>query len=212
MKTKIIAFALALSFLPAMMFGQEVSNLSPKHSPLRHNIGIEAGGPSSLYSTVMVLTEAMFVLPAYVISNRDLDIDLRGCYGISYHYQVNSWLQVGVKSYVELLQNSVYDTSRVNLQERTTFALVNIMPSVRFTYLNRPMVRLYSGIDLGMGIFASTPDKNSDGESAADKSSPCYFSFNITPIGVSVGKKFYGLFETNIGSSTFFKVGLGCRF
>lgn len=213
MKTKIASFVLALFLLPSLVLGQEVSNLSPENSPLRHNIGIEAGGPSSFYSTVVLLTEAILVVPFYAIADKSMDINLKGEYGLSYYYQVNPWLQVGAKSYVEIMQNNIYtDSEKQNLEKKMTMALVNIMPSVKFTYLNRPMVRLYSGIDVGLGILANGLSPDEQEEATSEKSNSCFFSFNITPIGVSVGKKFYGLFETNIGSDAFLKVGIGCRF
>ena len=81
------------------------------------------------------------------------------------------------------------------------------MPSVRFTYLNRPWVRLYSSVDVGVGFFLSSTG-GSDGESG----NKALFAFNITPIGVSVGKKFYGLFELNAGYDAIVKVGIGARF
>ena len=81
------------------------------------------------------------------------------------------------------------------------------MPSVRFTYLNRPWVRLYSSVDVGVGFFLSSTG-GSDGESR----NKALFAFNVTPIGVSVGKKFYGLFELNAGYDAIVKVGIGARF
>jgi hypothetical protein len=82
------------------------------------------------------------------------------------------------------------------------------MPSVRFTYLNRPWVRLYSGVDVGVGYFID----NKDNVSESTRSGNFFFAFNVTPIGVNVGKKFYGMFETNFGFDSVFKVGLGARF
>ncbi|MCL2073826.1 MAG: hypothetical protein FWH18_07895 [Marinilabiliaceae bacterium] len=54
----------------------------------------------------------------------------------------------------------------------------SIAPSMRFSYLNKPKVTLYSGLSLGIGILTG--------------SAWGYFPFfQITPIGFSYGKRFF---------------------
>ena len=88
------------------------------------------------------------------------------------------------------------------------------MPSVRFNYLNRPWVRLYSGLDLGVGyLFSGSSSRSKDGEEeSGSKNNNFIFAFNVTAFGVNVGKKFYGLFELNAGYDAIVKVGIGARF
>ena len=88
------------------------------------------------------------------------------------------------------------------------------MPSVHFTYLNRPWVRLYSGLDVGCAYFwsGSTSDNAKEDGNDGKKDNNFAFAFNVTAFGVNVGKKFYGLFELNAGYDAIVKVGIGARF
>ncbi len=216
MKTKkwIVIFAMCL--LPALTFGQSANPFPPQHSQLRNDIGISAG-PISGYGAAISLVSAIFVLPISAIAGKGMDIKLSGCYGLHYYYQVKPWLQVGAKVTAESMAFVNYkDSAKTKIDTRNDIVFLNITPSVKFTYLNRPWVRLYSGIDAGLGISISGNKNSSSSETEDDSSTkssgnPCYFAFNITPIGISVGKGFFGMVETNIGSDAFIKVGIGAR-
>ena len=108
------------------------------------------------------------------------------------------------------------DTFRTTVTAVDHEVLLSLMPSVRFNYLNRPWVRLYSGVDLGVGYLLSGSSSTSgskDGEEESDKRNNNFmFAFNVTAFGVNVGKKFYGLFELNMGYDAIVKVGIGARF
>lgn len=135
-----------------------------------------------------------------------------GNYGLHYYYQVKHWCQVGVKVNSEISKRTIFEENRpylVSKQDMLTH--LSLMPSVRFSYLNRPWVRLYSGVDLGCGYFLCTPTKlDPNPENTISKR--LYFAYDVTPIGVEVGRKFYGLVETNIGYDSFVKAGIGFRF
>lgn len=183
-----------------------------EHSDLHHEIGVTAGPVSGLGSLVYG-TVGFFEALGSSISKRAVKMDLRGHYGLHYYYQVKWWCQVGVKATFENARTTRYtDTTQLVVSEKSDLSICSLMPSVRFTYLNRPWVRLYSGIDLGIGFVLNqkrtyTADAQSDPGSAQ-----AIFAFNITPIGVNVGKRFFGMFETNIGLDSFVKVGIGARF
>ena len=215
MKTKKWIVILAMCLLPALTFGQSANPFPPQHSQLRHEIGVSAG-PISGYSVMVELVSAIFVLPISAIGGNYMDIKNYGGYGLHYYYQVKPWLQVGVKTTAEAFSYVSYTDSTLRvIDNRSDIVLLNITPSIKFTYLNRPWVRLYSGIDVGLGIAPSggNSKSSSDSEDGSSKSSSVGFypAFNITPIGVNVGKGFFGFVETNIGSDTFIKAGIGAR-
>ena len=216
MKTKKMIVILAICLLPAFMFGQSNYPFPQQNSQLRNDIGISAG-PISGYGAAISLVSAIFVLPISAIAGKGMDIKLSGCYGLHYYYQVLPWLQVGGKVTAESMAFVSYkDSAKTQIDTRNDIVFLNITPSIKFTYLNRPWVRLYSGLDAGLGISISG-NKNSsssdteDGSSKKNSGNPCYLALNITPIGISVGKKFFGMLETNIGSDAFIKVGIGAR-
>lgn len=178
------------------------------HSDLRNEIGVDAG-PISMAGGLIFGTVGFFNALGSGLSHKAMDSHLYGEYGIHYYYQVTHWCQVGFKTTVEGAQVTRYtDSLRTSVESISRDLLFSVMPSVRFTYLNRPWVRLYSGVDLGVGYFLSTRQ-----DMAKEKDSNNFlFAFNITPLGVNVGKQFYGLFELNAGFDSIVKVGIGARF
>ena len=184
------------------------------HSELRHEIGVDAG----LASIVGVLgygTIGFFSALGSAFSHHPIDMQMYGIYGVHYYYQVKPWCQIGVKMTVELAKTTCFaDTMRAAVTAVDHYALVSLMPSVRFTYLNRPWVRLYSGVDVGCAyLWTGTTTyngKSDSGEKGTDNN--FLFAFNATIFGVNVGKKFYGLFELNAGYDAMVKIGIGARF
>ena len=174
------------------------------HSDLYNEIGVNAG-PFSFAGAFGIGTIGFFSALGSAFSHQPVEMDLYGHYGIHYYYQVKPWCQVGIKTTVEGAKNTRFsDTLHTSVSSIDRYLLVSVMPSVRFTYLNRPWVRLYSGVDLGLGIF---------GTEGKDSSSDDFlFAFNVTAFGVNVGKKFFGQFELNAGFDSFVKVGIGARF
>lgn len=177
------------------------------HSDLFNEIGVDAG-PVSLAGAFVFGTIDFWSGLGSSLSHKATDARLYGLYGLHYYYQVAPWCQVGVKTTLESHRLTYYtDTLRTSIERIDRDFLLSVMPSVRFTYLNRPWVRLYSGVDLGVGFFLSSRN----GSSKGDDGNNVLVAFNITPIGVNVGKKFYGLFELNAGFDSIFKFGIGAR-
>ena len=194
-------------------FAQNLSAQKP-HSDLHNEIGVDAG-PASIAGVLGYGTIGFFSALGSAFSHQPIDMQMYGHYGIHYYYQVKPWCQVGIKTTVELARTTHYtDTLRTKVSSVDHYALASVMPSVRFTYLNRPWVRLYSGVDVGFAyLWTGTTTyngKSDSGEKGADNN--FLFAFNATIFGVNVGKKFYGLFELNAGFDAMIKVGIGARF
>lgn len=179
------------------------------HSDLRNEIGFNAG-PFSFAGAFGIGTIGFFTAIGSAFSHQSVDMELYGHYGIHYYYQVKPWCQVGIKTTVEGARTIRYsDTLHTSVTAIDRYLLFSVMPSVRFTYLNRPWVRLYSGVDLGCAVFGSANSANADKDSGSGN---FLFAFNVTAFGVNVGKKFFGQFELNAGFDSFVKVGIGARF
>lgn len=203
---KKICFAVLLLF-----FCNSISAQKP-HSELRHELGINAG-PISFAGSFFYGTIGFFTALGGSIGHQAVDMNLYGHYNLHYYYQVAPWCQVGVKGSTECAKITRFsDTLRTSVTSIDRYAIITLMPSVRFTYLNRPWVRLYSGLDLGCGYLASDSRSGKSSESDDSAGSNFLFAFNVTAFGVNVGKGFYGLFELNAGFDSFVKVGIGARF
>lgn len=78
---------------------------------------------------------------------------------------------------------------------------VSLLPQVRFTYLNRPMVKLYSSVGVFFGWYQNGDDTG------------MHPVLHLVPIGVSVGDKVFGFAETCIGTTVIGGIiGVGFRF
>lgn len=96
------------------------------------------------------------------------------------------------------------DDSRLSVFECHYFTP---MLTARFSWFNRNLVRLYSSVGAGMA-FSRTCSRNT-GEYESDT----HFSLQVTPVGISVGRRFFGFFE--LGAGTIYLggcFGLGYRF
>lgn len=203
---KKICFAVAMVLLCSGVSAQK------PHSDLHHEIGIN-GGPVSLAGSFFYGTIGFFTALGGSLGHQAVDMNLYGQYSVHYYYQAAPWCQVGVMGSAELAKVTRFtDTLRTSIQSIDRYAIVTLMPSVRFTYLNRPWVRLYSGLDLGCGYLASDSRSGKSSDSDDSSGSNFLFAFNVTAFGVNVGKGFYGLFELNAGYDAIVKVGIGARF
>lgn len=203
-RTLIAVCLLSIVFAPQL----QAQSKHP-HNEFKNELGVDAG-PFSFMGSFVNITVGFFDALGSSLSHKTADMKLYGHYGIHYYYQVKPWCQVGFRTTFEGAGYTHYtDSTRTAVSDKYSMGFVTLMPSVRFTYLNRPWVRLYSGADLGVSYLW-----DSRGSSQSEKSSqqPVSVAFNITPIGVSVGKNVYGLFETNFGYASYVVVGIGCRF
>lgn len=205
MKKIIIALFCVITLSSNTLFAQH------QHSDLYNEIGVTAG-PISFMGGFMYGTIGFWNALGSSISHTAVDMDLFGQYGLHYYYQVKPWCQVGIKASFEGGRLTRYtDTMRTTISEKNFMALISVMPSVRFTYLNRPWVRLYSGVDVGCCYFLDKEETHLD-KAEESKNNNFLFAFNVTAIGVNVGKKFFGMFEANFGYDSYLKAGIGVRF
>ncbi len=179
------------------------------HSDLLNEIGVDAG-PVSIFGGFIVGTVDFFNALGSSMSHQTYSSRYFGVYNLHYYRQVKPWCQVGAKFTVEGSRITRYtDSLQTAIHSISDDLLFTFMPSVRFTYLNRPWVRLYSGVDVGLGYLFSNIQGFSKDDSKGNKFLP---AMNITAFGVNVGKGFYGLFELNAGFDSIVKVGIGARF
>lgn len=181
------------------------------HNDDMHDIGIGAG-PCSLFGYFVYGAVGVSGTVLGGIFSQSVNFDFCGNYALHYYAQVKPWCQVGGKITVEGCKLTRYaDSAHTVVTDKSQLWTLAVMPGVHFTYLNRPMVRLYSGLDLGAAFLLSQNVTNVS-DSVGNDIKPVFMAFNITPIGVQVGKTFYGMFEINVGYDAVLKLGVGYRF
>lgn len=73
-----------------------------------------------------------------------------------------------------------------------TSAALYVLPTYRLYYLNKDMVRLYGNVSLGLTSYFNT-------DISGSKYIP-QVAFNISPIGVEVGRRWFGFAELGFGT------------
>ena len=148
---------------------------------------------------------------------------------LDYHYRATKWLWLGLSTGYSFMKEKLYpgnvispDAFYWNCKEHHFL----IMPSLRFSYLNRPHVTLYSGI--AVGVLINRGNRYYGDLSALPEFVPAEWgflpavlpdhtsagsAFQLTAFGVKAGAKhWFGSFEAGIGIKGFVNLGVGYEF
>ncbi len=181
---------------------------APYYKQHPHSLQISAG----LFSGFWVVKQMVEWIPAAAGHSRNWNF--YGNYGLQYYYQFNHYCRLGGKINWELDAYDIYESKAEDAKKKgvTRNNTASLVASVQFTYLNRPRVQLYSGVDLGVAAhFANT--KYEPGFTGEDGKATWLPAFNLSPLGVAFGSwPVYGYVETNIGYDAILKAGLGVHF
>ena len=128
---------------------------------------------------------------------------------LNYHYRLTKWFWAGLMvNYAYAKQLSDY-TYWDQIVENRHF--ITIMPELRFSYLNRPHVTLYSALAAGI---TTAPGYNMHPRvEETDNNTKTFSSFQITALGIRAGRDhLFGTFEAGIGIKGFASLGIGYAF
>ena len=124
-----------------------------------------------------------------------------------FNIQFKKWFALGLQANFDGLWATAFSSETGERMGNCGGIVFSFLPYARFTYLNRPVVKLYSAVGLGVGVGYRKYDFS------GFDSTIVYPSFQMTPIGIMVGKRLYGLFELGIGTVYFgCRAGIGYRF
>ena len=119
-----------------------------------------------------------------------------GNYTFSYTYQDRRWLQYGGTVAFGASTRSLKSVYTGEVIENLNYYMLSAMPTVRFNYLYREKVQLYSTVSVALVT-------DFDG---------IYLWGDVTLFGCSFGRKFYGFTEVGMGMSGWLRAGVGYRF
>ena len=155
------------------------------------DMGDPFGDPGSWF-TPDVYTRTAAILPSFAVN---------------YRYAIKYWLHLGVEVYYGGKYSRQHDRITDAFVGTTDITQLSILPSIRFQYLDRPVVGLYSGVSVGV-LFAIESDYL-DPKLRFDAVLP---AFQLTALGVRVGNRVYGTAEIGVGHKGFFNIGVGSSF
>lgn len=125
---------------------------------------------------------------------------------LSYHYRVAKWCWIGGSfGHTHLWSNTM---SGINDEH------FNLLADLRFSYLNKKHVTLYSGLGLGIGFMVGHPYKQIDLVTYEEHVPHYHYStFQLTAIGMRAGSKhWFGTAELGFGARGFATLGTGYAF
>ena len=152
-----------------------------------------------------------------------------------YHFRASKWFWLGFTTACSYYKGTVEYTEgfvpAVDLPNVPVYSWQEkehqfiIMPEVRFSYLNRPHLTLYSGLAMGLLInrgnyYRGTVDEDiwfnlvPEASFSPQKNHTTVFSaFQLTAFGLKAGAKhWFGSFETGFGIKGFANLGVGYEF
>ena len=138
----------------------------------------------------------------------DKNLDYNNPFWFTVGFEAGSWIKEwlyvgGVAVYsggIRTIRELPFNT-RVGTFNFNSYTL---MPEVRFAWVRQGIVQLYSGLGLGLS-FAHYHD---NGNIAWTTS----IAYDLTFVGISVGRKFFGYCDLGLGSRGIVSAGIGYRF
>ena len=184
----------------------KITKIIPKVTEKQHDIRLGIGSVS-LFSMLMLdadffgVVDVDYVEPSFRYQMKESNYYkgaeyFTGVLSLSYTYQLRRWCQLGgTVNFAAVTRPYYYNITNKKAYDRNSY-FASIMPTVRFTYLNREKVQLYSAVSLGVavGIYEVVP---------------CY---DFTLFGCSFGKSLFGFAEIGNGFGGWGRVGIGYRF
>lgn len=119
---------------------------------------------------------------------------------IEYNHYIKDWFVLGAKGNFSGIYKYKYDTTNNKRIGVTGNYLMGAMVNMRFEYLRKQRVQLYSSIALGCGVRLT------------EKYIYILPMVDWTYLGVSFGREIFGFAEIGGGMPGFARVGIGGRF
>lgn len=189
-----LAVLMALSAIGPAAFSQE----SPKE--LRKNeISVGVGGPSfwAILDGIECGPRSSDGVIEPLYGKKYGDKHYTPSYSVSYNYYTKKWLSFNTRLSYSGSYRYVYTGTDSHVDYLEVTPCVTLMEMVRFHYMNKEKVRLYSSIGAGVSL-------------AVDSLLP---SLQFTFFGVSFGKKVFGFVEMGMGTEYIsYLGGIGYRF
>lgn len=126
---------------------------------------------------------------------------------LDYGYWVKEWLSIGASATWIAGRCGYYDSATRKRFMTIGKDYITIMPVARFAWYRRGIVQLYSSIGLGIGV-----ERRERYWYGHENMWDVYCSFDIKPLGIAVGRKWFGFAEVGYGSRGVVNVGFGRRF
>jgi hypothetical protein len=195
-------FYVALLSLFVIPFSLKAQTESPKNS-------IAAGYGVLTVQDIASTVSDVLIDPFTVGIIEVTDITGSGVVFVEYsHFWKSKWRFLVNANYTSIKSTFVNSSDQSNYGKGTD-QYYALMVGVNYHWLTHNILELYSGLQAG-GSYISTKQTYVTGDDATDNSFA--FAFQVTPIGLRVGKTFGGFAELGFGYKGLINVGIDYRF
>jgi hypothetical protein len=125
---------------------------------------------------------------------------------LSYHQRINSWLWYGAT-----LAYNANHYNDYNLKIKQNIRTLSFAPSLRFSYVNKPNLLMYSGLQAGFS-WQKFYNTDIDGKLDNQYSNQIWFLGQATAFGITFGKDFFIGGEVGFGHKGILNFVAGYRF
>ena len=132
-------------------------------------------------------------------------------FSLNYHYRLTKWFWIGaMMNYAYYKDHTDYTNQLYN--DRWMHC-ITLMPELRFSYLNRPHVTLYSAMAVGTTLFADHENPSWKEYDGQWWKLFIYPTFQLTAFGIRAGgDHLFGTFEAGCGIKGIVSAGIGYTF
>ena len=183
----------------------------------RHEVRFEVGDPLGVFFLMNLYGEKNYgQTTEYTFEpNRGLSSSFRATpvFSFNYHYRLTKWLWAGAMvNYAYYKDHTDYG---YDFYDSRNQHCITLMPELRFSYLNRPHVTIYSAVAAGATLFfGKVLNANLYAEEISlEKTRKVYPTLQLTAFGVRAGgEHLFGTFELGAGIKGFASAGIGYAF
>ena len=144
------------------------------------------------------------------------DKQYAGALFVNYYFSPVPWVSVGIGSGIEMHRAglttgdpnvSVNREIRIGSYKRTAFT---VAPELRLGYGTKPFVNFYALLGLGSTFIVERIENDATNQKISMNDN--YFTFQVTPFGIRVGKKLSGFAEIGYGYKGIMRLGASYKF
>jgi hypothetical protein len=216
---KIVILGFALSMFPFLAtLGQQtkkdVVRSAKKDQSMLFNEAYISYGIGTIYLFTSEVNHSYDLYNSYYSSDRT-DINSPGAFMIGYNRMLNKVIMIGfVASYINCnYKRTYYDYENSSNIGTATFNdnLLSGIAKFTFNYVNKPIVRVYSSVGMGITVDLSKAQKDLPG-SVEETARKILFAGQVTFMGVRFGRAFGGFCEFGFGTNSIITAGFNYQF
>ncbi len=205
MKKFVFSVILGLVMMPVLPL--DAKEPEKNSLPFKYEVRVGYGGRPLLDESLLFSSGCCDMAPDWyddslssIYGDWMSDVRMTGIMSAEFNFIFKKWLNLSLGVNYNAFYGRKYDYSG-HPAGRECGGVFTFLPQVRFTYLSRPVVKLYSSVGIGV-----------TGGKYMDKSI-CYCALQTSPIGIMVGKKVFGFAELGVGTMYIGAMaGVGVRF